>query len=162
MAPTHSYDAGEEIRVTRDGSLRLHVHHGAHELATMRPVLGGEVRIDAGGRTWRLTQHDGGWTAQGDPPAALATTFLGGRRLTVGNQELAVRGKKVKGLLRFTKDSNGAKPCLRGEIVKPPPPGTDPHALVVLATAAVCLGVNLDEPPPHVPAQQTPGVTLGH
>ncbi len=156
MTRPPSYDPGETIRVSRDSANRLRVQHGVKEIATMRKILGGGVRIEADGREWRVTQQDDGWTAAGTPSARLTSTFLGGRRLMIGDHEFAIRGKKVKGLLRFTKETS-PKPWLKGEILSAPP-GDDPHAIVILATAAIAFGTNLDEPPPHVHAQETKAI----
>lgn len=157
-----SYDAGERIRVTRDAKGTLLVHHGAMQVATIKPVIGGGYRVDADGRSWRLRTDDRGWTAEGDPPAAFRRAgLLGSDRLTVGEAEHKVAGRKVKGLLHFRRETQGTKPRLVGEIVVPPR-HADPHALVALATAAVTLGVDLKPPDAHIPAQETPAASLYH
>lgn len=162
MSGAASYDAGEELRVTRDAAGTLLLHHGARQVATIKQVIGGAYRVDADGRSWRLKTDDGGWTAQGDPAAALRRAGLfGSDRLTVGTVEHKVGGLKVKGLLRFRKDTHGTKPCLRGEILAPPR-GEDPHALIVLATAAVVLGVNLKPPEAHIPAPESQATAAYH
>lgn len=153
---TSSYDAGELIRVTRDAHGTLLVHHGAKPIATIKPALGGRYRVEADGRTWRLTTDDDGWSAEGDPPAAFIKGGLfASDRLVVGNAGYKLGRLKVKGLLHFKKATHSGKPALAAEIEKAPN-HEDPHALVALATAAVVLGVSLRPPDAHIPAQQTP------
>ena len=47
------------LRVTRDDGGTLRVRHGATEIATIKDVLGGAVRIEADGRRWRLERGGG-------------------------------------------------------------------------------------------------------
>ncbi len=41
MTATHSYDPGEQLRVSRDSSGTLVVHHGANAMATIKQAIGG-------------------------------------------------------------------------------------------------------------------------
>ncbi|HEX8120914.1 MAG TPA: hypothetical protein VF549_06580 [Solirubrobacteraceae bacterium] len=146
--PTHSYDAGEHLRVIRDDKNVLRIHHGGSEIATLKSVIGGGVRLDAHGRTWRLTTDEAGWRATGDPPATLRHRALRGDRLTIGGHEYTVSSTSVKGpdglLLRAAKTKDARRPALTIEIVTPPPQSQDPHASVALATAALVMSVDLN------------------
>ena len=144
-----SYDAGEKLRVTIDGNNTLRVHHGATEIATLKSILGGAVKLEADGRTWRLTRTDDGWTATGDPPASLAHRALRSDRLTIGAHEYGVKARSVTNVLRLRVDKSGRRPELRGEILQPPPPGADAHATIALATAALLLGADLSVSAAH-------------
>ena len=144
-----SYDRGEQLRVTRDANGALRVHHGANEVATIKPVIGGDVKVTAGDRTWRLSQTEDGWEAAGDPPAALRRRALRSDVLIVGDTELCIGRRSVKGLLRFRSDDGGRQRCLLADILGPPPPHPDAHATVALATAAVVLGTDLRPDPAH-------------
>jgi hypothetical protein len=147
---THSYDPGEQLRVSRDSSGTLVVHHGANAMATIKQAIGGGVRIEADGRSWRLKTTDEGWEAEGDPPAALRHRTLRSDVLTVGRADYAVRGQRVKGLLSFrTETAGNGRRRLVADILESPPPGTDAHALVVLATAAVVLAADLTSSSVH-------------
>ena len=126
MSATSSYDAGERIRVTRDSGAALRVSHGATEIATIKRALG-----------------DDGWRAAGDPPGLLRRRLFRSAILTVGDARYAVRGRKVKGLLRFRRTTAGGRPAVEGELLATVPPDVDGHAVVALATAAVVLGVDL-------------------
>ncbi|MDQ3739708.1 MAG: hypothetical protein M3320_02985 [Actinomycetota bacterium] len=138
-----SYDPGEQLRISRDAHATLRVEHGAHEIATIKRALGGAVRIDADGRSWRLTTDDDGWTAAGEPHATFRRRLLRSAVLTIGDDQYEISRRTVKGLLRFRKDTDGARPIVRGEILAPPPQHADQHAVIALATAAVVLGVDL-------------------
>jgi hypothetical protein len=144
---THSYDAGEQLRVT-GGSGVLRIEHGANEIARIKTLFGGKgIRIEAGDRAWRVTQdEDGGWTAAGDPPARLQRNLFRPAVLTIGDTQWKVRRRTVQGLLRFRSDDAPGRPALKGEILAPPPPQADAHALMVLAAAAVAIGLDLSAP----------------
>ena len=141
-----SYDPGEQLRVTRDHAT-LRIHHGAAEIATIKPMLGGGAKVTADGRTWRLIETDFGWEAEGDPPATLLRRSLRSDLLTIGTNDYAVGRRAVKGLVRFEDDRT--RPGLCGEILAAPRADADAHATIALATAAVVLGVDLTPDPAH-------------
>ena len=145
-----SYDAGEQLRVTVDANGVLHVHHGAHEIAQIKSLLGDAIKVTADGRSWRLTHtDDGGWEAEGTPAASYTRRALRKDRLAVGTRDYSVGAKKVDGLLRLRVDKNGRKPALVGELLGPPPPEADAHATIALATASLVLGADLSMSAAH-------------
>jgi hypothetical protein len=145
----HSFDAGEQLSVVRDAGGALLLRHGARHLATLKQTIGGGVRLEADGRSWRLSRTEDGWTAAGDPPATFARRrLLPGDRLTIGDTRLTVRGRTVKGphgrMLRFAAPDRSARtPAITARIGVPPPQDADATAIVALATAAVVLDADL-------------------
>ena len=143
MQPGSSYDAGERLHVTRDGPGGLLVSHGARDLARIKRTIGGGVRVDADERCWRLALAEDGWRAEGEPEGSLRRRVLRSAVLTVGDAEYGVRGRTVKGLLRFRRVTRSGRPAVEGEILSDVASGLDGHAVIALATAAVVLGVDL-------------------
>jgi len=146
-----SFDPGEALRVTRDATGVLHVHHGAREIATITRTLGGGVRVAAADRAWRLAPAGKkGWRAEGDPPAELRRRRLRPKHLTLAGDRYAIGRRTVKDsegneLLRLSKDEVNGKPAIRAEIVTAPPE-PDPLAVLALTTAAAVIGVDLRPP----------------
>ncbi len=142
------YDPGETLRVTRDAKGTLHLHHGARAIASITRTIRGDVRIEADGRTWRLKTTDDGWIAEGEPRATLRHRPLRSDVLTIGGERLTVSGGTVKTtdgrLVRYRDAEHGGRRALAAKI-DAAPPGPDPQALVVLATAAAVLGADLAE-----------------
>jgi hypothetical protein len=162
-----SYDAGERLRITVDANGALRVSHGAREIATIKSVIGGAIKVEADGRTWRLTETANGWFGAGDPSATMVRRSLRSDVLRIGDDEYKVSGRTVKGLLKLTVDKSGHKPAVTGELLGSP--RTDGHATVALATAAVVLGVDLSMGAAHstingdnISSAVRYGVGMGH
>ena len=138
-----SFDKGEQLRVTLDGKMTLHLHHGAREIATIRRIIGsgGTVKVATETRQWRLTRTDHGWRAEGEPAAELQKRALRATKLTVGGETFTVRGNTVKDVLELKRDAKVGKPSLKGEILTQL--DGDAEAIIVLSTAAVALDDDL-------------------
>jgi hypothetical protein len=141
-----SYDPGERIRVTKDAKGTLRVLHGAAEVATIKRILTGGLKVEADGRAWRLEETPHGWIAtapSGTEVAELRNGVLRAPRLRVGRFEAKVSRSEVKGVLGLKMDRSRSKPVLAGTIQRAID-HEDPHALIAFAAAALVLDKDLE------------------